>query len=75
MARTLDVVTPRSRVRGARRSDRGPTRPGPTENDVGSWDLVLVPDAATVTDQQTPEGGEQWAALSDHVPVLVEFAT
>ncbi len=38
-------------------------------------DLVLVPDAATVTDQQTPEGGEQWAALSDHVPVLVEFAT
>ncbi len=44
VARTLDVVTPRSRVRGARRSDRGPTRPWPTENDVGSWDLVLVPD-------------------------------
>jgi endonuclease/exonuclease/phosphatase family metal-dependent hydrolase len=36
-------------------------------------DLVLVPDSATVTDHHTPEGGERWAALSDHVPVLVEF--
>jgi endonuclease/exonuclease/phosphatase family metal-dependent hydrolase len=36
-------------------------------------DMVLVPERATVVDQHTPEGGERWAALSDHVPVLVEF--
>jgi endonuclease/exonuclease/phosphatase family metal-dependent hydrolase len=38
-------------------------------------DMVLVPDDAVVTDRHTPEGGERWAAISDHVPVLVEFET
>jgi endonuclease/exonuclease/phosphatase family metal-dependent hydrolase len=36
-------------------------------------DYVLVPASATVTARLTPEGGEQWAQLSDHLPVLVEF--
>ena len=36
-------------------------------------DMVLVPADAVVTDQHTPDGGERWAALSDHVPVLLEF--
>jgi endonuclease/exonuclease/phosphatase family metal-dependent hydrolase len=36
-------------------------------------DYVLVPDTATVTARLTPNGGEQWQALSDHLPVLVEF--
>ena len=36
-------------------------------------DYVLTPAAATVTARLTPEGGEQWAQLSDHLPVLVEF--
>ena len=37
-------------------------------------DYVLVPETATVTDRLTPQGGAQWDALSDHLPVLVEFA-
>lgn len=37
-------------------------------------DYVLVPESATVTAQLTPEGGESWHQLSDHLPVLVEFS-
>lgn len=37
-------------------------------------DYVLVPDGATVTARLTPEGGERWHQLSDHLPVLVEFS-
>ena len=37
-------------------------------------DYVLVPESATVTARLTPHGGEQWHALSDHLPVLVEFS-
>jgi endonuclease/exonuclease/phosphatase family metal-dependent hydrolase len=36
-------------------------------------DYVLVPETARVTARLTPHGGEQWQALSDHLPVLVEF--
>ncbi|MEI8241121.1 MAG: endonuclease/exonuclease/phosphatase family protein [Actinomycetota bacterium] len=36
-------------------------------------DYILVPGCATITDRTTPEGGEQWHRLSDHLPVLVEF--
>jgi endonuclease/exonuclease/phosphatase family metal-dependent hydrolase len=36
-------------------------------------DHVLIPHLATLTDQHTPEGGERWSTLSDHLPVLVEF--
>jgi endonuclease/exonuclease/phosphatase family metal-dependent hydrolase len=36
-------------------------------------DFVLVPESATVTARLTPDGGEQWHQLSDHLPVLVEF--
>jgi endonuclease/exonuclease/phosphatase family metal-dependent hydrolase len=36
-------------------------------------DYVLVPDRATVTARLTPEGGERWNELSDHLPVAVEF--
>jgi endonuclease/exonuclease/phosphatase family metal-dependent hydrolase len=36
-------------------------------------DYVLVPEQANVTARLTPEGGEQWRELSDHLPVLVEF--
>lgn len=36
-------------------------------------DYVLVPRGATVTSVDTPLGGDDWAALSDHLPVLVEF--
>ncbi|MEY2521939.1 MAG: hypothetical protein QOJ66_504 [Ilumatobacteraceae bacterium] len=37
-------------------------------------DYVLIPESATVTAQVTPEGGESWNQLSDHLPVLVEFS-
>jgi endonuclease/exonuclease/phosphatase family metal-dependent hydrolase len=37
-------------------------------------DYVLVPESALVTTQHTPEGGERWHELSDHLPVLVEFS-
>ncbi len=36
-------------------------------------DHVLIPEHAVLTDQHTPEGGERWAEISDHLPVLVEF--
>jgi endonuclease/exonuclease/phosphatase family metal-dependent hydrolase len=35
--------------------------------------MVLVPDDSTVVDQHVPEGGEEWARISDHLPVLMEF--
>ena len=37
-------------------------------------DYVLVPENAKVSAIDTPDGGDEWAALSDHLPVLVEFA-
>lgn len=36
-------------------------------------DYVLVPETAEVTMRITPEGGEHWRSLSDHLPVIVEF--
>lgn len=36
-------------------------------------DYVLVPGAATVTEQDQPRGGPPWHRLSDHLPVLVAF--
>jgi len=37
-------------------------------------DHVLVPEAAELLDQHEPDGGDDWAELSDHLPVLVELA-
>lgn len=36
-------------------------------------DHVLVPEAAADCDVSTPDGGDDWAALSDHLPVVVAF--
>ena len=36
-------------------------------------DYVLIPAMATVAAQHKPDGGERWYALSDHLPVMVEF--
>jgi endonuclease/exonuclease/phosphatase family metal-dependent hydrolase len=36
-------------------------------------DFVLVPEGAVVVDRHVPHGGEDWAAMSDHLPVVVEF--
>ena len=37
-------------------------------------DHVLVPDKATDITVRVPEGGAEWAALSDHLPVTTTFA-
>ncbi len=36
-------------------------------------DRVLLPETATVVDRHTPDGGESWSRISDHLPVMVEF--
>ena len=38
-------------------------------------DFVLLPDGARLIGLHTPPGGEEWAAMSDHLPVTVEFET
>jgi endonuclease/exonuclease/phosphatase family metal-dependent hydrolase len=53
--------------------DTGGDSTNPATSPYQRLDMVLVPDRAVVIDQHTPEGGEQWSAISDHVPVLTEF--
>ena len=53
--------------------DRGGDDTNPSIAPRQRLDYILIPDSATVTDQLTPEGGEPWHQLSDHLPVLVEF--
>ena len=36
-------------------------------------DYVLVPETAEQCTIDTPEGGDDWALLSDHLPVVAEF--
>jgi endonuclease/exonuclease/phosphatase family metal-dependent hydrolase len=38
------------------------------------FDYVLVPEAAQILESFVPDGGDQWAELSDHLPLAVEFA-
>jgi chromosome segregation ATPase len=44
VARSVEVVSPRTRARGTRRGGRILPRPWPSVSDARSWDLVLVPD-------------------------------
>ncbi len=44
VARSVEVVSPRTRARGTRRGGRILPRPWPSSQDARSWDLVLVPD-------------------------------
>lgn len=44
VARSVEVVSPRTRARGTRRGGRILPRPWPSAQDARSWDLVLVPD-------------------------------
>lgn len=52
VARSVDLVSPRGRVRGTRRGGRVRTRRWPNEDDGGRWDVVVVPDVS-------------WAGLAD----------
>ena len=55
--------------------DPGGDYSNPSIAPVQRLDYVLVPESATVMSRLTPEGGERWHQLSDHLPVLVEFST
>ncbi|MEP7048168.1 MAG: endonuclease/exonuclease/phosphatase family protein [Ilumatobacteraceae bacterium] len=54
--------------------DPGGDSSSPSIAPVRRLDYVLVSEDATVTERITPEGGEPWHRLSDHLPVLVEFS-
>jgi endonuclease/exonuclease/phosphatase family metal-dependent hydrolase len=60
-------------LREAGLDDSGGDVTNPSLSPVQRLDYVLVPRGATVTAVDTPRGGDEWAALSDHLPVLVEF--
>lgn len=53
--------------------DPGGTVSNPSIAPYQRIDYVLLPAAATALSSHTPQGGELWARLSDHLPVLVEF--
>lgn len=53
--------------------DAGGTVSNPAIHPDQRIDYVLLPEGATTLLSHTPEGGELWARLSDHLPVLVEF--
>lgn len=56
---------------GLRDPGGGPTNPSIAPRN--RLDHILVPEAATVVEQDQPDGGEWWWAISDHIPVLVAF--
>ena len=45
----------------------------PSEAPDQRLDYVLVPTGSEVLLVDTPEGGDAWRAISDHLPVRVEF--
>lgn len=53
--------------------DRGGGMTNPPLAPTQRLDYVLIPEDAVVTAQVEVDGGEDWAELSDHLPVLVEF--
>lgn len=54
--------------------DPGGDYTNPSIAPVQRLDYILIPESATMTAQLTPDGGERWNDLSDHLPVLVEFS-
>jgi endonuclease/exonuclease/phosphatase family metal-dependent hydrolase len=66
----VEVIRPFHRV-GLRDPGGGPTHPSMSPR--RRLDYILVPQDARVTEQHSPDGGDAWRELSDHVPVLVEF--
>jgi endonuclease/exonuclease/phosphatase family metal-dependent hydrolase len=53
--------------------DPGGADTSPAVAPVQRIDYILVPTEATIVDRRTPDGGPHWAALSDHLPTLVEI--
>ena len=65
-----EVVRELHRV-GLRDVDGGSTNPAIAPRQ--RLDHVVIPAGAVVVEQHEPAGGEEWAELSDHLPVLVAF--
>ena len=55
--------------------DAGGTVSNPSTSPYQRIDYVLLPTTARVLISSTPAGGEEWARLSDHLPVTVTFDT
>ncbi len=70
----LDEVEVLREFGSAGMADPGGDNSSPSIAPVHRLDYVLVPNTVTVTARLTPDGGERWHALSDHLPVLVEFS-
>jgi endonuclease/exonuclease/phosphatase family metal-dependent hydrolase len=68
----VEVIREFHRV-GLRDPGGGPTNPSISPR--ARLDYVLVSERARVTGQWESPGGEWWWAISDHVPVVVEFTT
>jgi endonuclease/exonuclease/phosphatase family metal-dependent hydrolase len=68
----VEVIRQFHRV-GLRDPGGGPTHPSMSPR--RRLDYILVPETARITEQHSPDGGDAWRELSDHVPVLVEFAS
>jgi endonuclease/exonuclease/phosphatase family metal-dependent hydrolase len=54
--------------------DPGGDYSNPSIAPVQRIDYILIPDSAVVTVRLTPDGGERWNDLSDHLPIVVEFS-
>jgi len=54
--------------------DTGGDSTNPSRAPMQRLDYVLVPENAKVSAIETPDGGDKWADISDHLPVLVEFS-
>ena len=54
-------------------TDAGGDDTNPSIAPMQRLDVVLPPPGAEVTLVDTPEGGQHWQELSDHLPVVVEF--
>ena len=50
-----------------------PNSSNPSEAPTQLLDHVLLPPHATDVDVSVPDGGANWAAMSDHLPVTVRF--
>ena len=54
-------------------TDAGGDDTNPSIAPMQRLDVILPPAGATVAEVDTPEGGQHWQELSDHLPVVVEF--
>lgn len=63
-AHRVEVVSPEARARGTRRGGRVSSRPWPTADDEGRWDVVIVPDlpAAGLAEEGEIERLARWLA-------------